>query len=85
MALRLLTRPQRHHVHPAGGPPPPIPCVGALLQGAKGHLGIEGSQGHGTRFDLGHAHAFGRMQYLALQVGQVDLVAVDERQPADPG
>jgi hypothetical protein len=55
------------------------------LQRQDGHVGIHFLERPARRLDLRRADRPGAVQDLALQVGQVDLVAVGERQPADAG
>src|SRR5205807_5528592 len=44
---------------------------------------IDGVERRACRFDFAHADRVGAIQDLALQVGEIDLVGVGERQPAD--
>ena len=59
--------------------------IGALAQGDDVDVGIDLMERLAPRFDLGLAHARGRVHHLALQVREVDGVVVDERQASDAG
>ena len=55
------------------------------LVGNQAHLGVDLGHGLLGAQDLGHADARGRVDDLALQVGELDHVVVDDAQGADPG
>ena len=57
--------------------------VGAQLQGVDAQVRIERQHGRGRRIDLGLADALSRVGDLALQVGQVDRIVVNQRQVTD--
>jgi len=57
----------------------------ANRMGADLDLGVEVAQGASGRFHLGLAHPVGVVEDLALQVGDLDPVAVDQGDGADPG
>jgi hypothetical protein len=59
--------------------------IDVLLYGNKDHIRIDRSQCHPARRGLGHADSPGCVKDLALQVGQVDPITIDESQRADPG
>jgi hypothetical protein len=48
-------------------------------------LGVDVRKGLFSRFDFRLTDALGRMQDLALQVGQVDRVVIDQRDSSDAG
>jgi hypothetical protein len=56
----------------------------ALLQRHHGDLRIDRVQRAAGSFDFRRAHGVGAVQDLALQVGEVDLVGVGEREAPDP-
>jgi hypothetical protein len=49
------------------------------------HVGVEADDGLLGAVDLGHAHALGRVQDLALQVRRIDHVVIDDADRADAG
>ena len=49
------------------------------------HVGVDVAEGTARALDLGGADAFRRMDDLALQIGQIDGVVVDDAERADPG
>ncbi len=49
------------------------------------HVGVDRLDRLLRRVHLRHAHAVGRVDHLALQVGQVDDIVVDDPQRAHPG
>ncbi len=49
------------------------------------NLRVDGVQSRACRFDFPRADRVGAIQDLALQVGEIDLVGVGQRQPADSG
>jgi hypothetical protein len=55
-----------------------------LLQGNDFDVRVDRSQRLTPRFGLGHADAGLGMENLALQVGEVDGIVIDQRDPADP-
>jgi len=48
-------------------------------------VGVDGLQRGLRGFDLYRADGIGTVKDLALQVGELDLVGVGDRQPADAG
>src|SRR6266446_9426131 len=53
--------------------------------GLDAHAGIDRGEGRARALDLERADAFGRMDDLALQVGQVDPVGIGDADRPDPG
>jgi len=47
------------------------------------NLRVDGVESRACRFDFPRADRVGAIQDLALQVGEIDLVGVGQRQPAD--
>src|SRR5689334_6411037 len=47
------------------------------------HLGIDMREGPACALDLGGADALGHMDDLALEVGEIDLVIIDDAERAD--
>jgi hypothetical protein len=56
-----------------------------LVDRDDGDVGIDGIQRRARRVDLYGADRLGAIEDLALQVGEVDLVGVDEREAPDAG
>ncbi len=47
------------------------------------NFGVDGVEGRTCRFDFPRADRVGAIEDLPLQVGEIDLVGVSQRQPAD--
>ena len=59
--------------------------IGPLLQRDDAHLGVDLAHALGRRLDLRPADARHAVRDLALQVGQVDRVVIDQRDAPDAG
>ena len=47
------------------------------------NFGVDGVEGRTCRFDFPRADRVGAIEDLPLQVGEIDLVGISQRQPAD--
>jgi len=73
-----------HHIG-LGDQPREQRIVGAQPMRLDADVRIDAAHRLGRRFDLGHAHPRRVVDDLALEIGEIDLVVVDQRDAADPG
>jgi hypothetical protein len=62
-----------------------VGCGQALAERDQLHIRIEGGERFPGRLDLGHAQAIDVVEHLALEVGGIHHVRVDDPQRPDPG